>query len=716
VQRVLIGLESTRAAPDSAHRDSAYAFGRSGAGELWVDELRAVDVARDRGSAQRINLLTNFSDLLSLNVSLDRQDENFQRLGQARGSGTDFRNLRLAGTLGLDRFVRGLGFSVPITFDFQGGRSLPRFRTGQDILLRGQDAVDERTTAWSRNWNMSFSHTGSKNVLLKNTLDALSFRYGMSDERHLTPTSADTARTLSGGGQYQLQPREWLGVPIPLIKSKTGRGLRFYPLPSTVLLRFDMTTRRSVLYDRFDDGSQTSRLGTIYAKDALYQLSSSWRPLDPLGYSFTSTRNANLAGVSPVRIAGINFGRQTAFNQRFDARWPFRFGPWLSPEIDGNTSFAELRGPELSPDLSLGTFTNGSVANFRYTLPLTRLKGGGGVRDTTAGIGDFFGALFGRIGDVQARFNMTRSTQYARVTGYPSIGYRLGFDREPGFVSQAGQPASVQRTLQTSDNTSLSQVREASTQTVMWPGSSLRVAFNYTYNRRSQSSQVYETSTTSWPDLSGDWGQIGRAIGLSKIFPTLSAQTRYSRRVDAEGQYNRPLSARTTSNNWQPLFSLNGATKSGIQTAVAAEYSSSLREDFRNASGGSGSVNQRQSSMTVRADFSKTLNPGSKFNFFGIFGSNLRSTLTLAWRSSYNKRKGGTTIPGQDRVGGEINNDRIDSSLSGTYSFSRQVNGTLGVGFNQFKDHTRAVFGTEAQNKKLTQRSIRLEASAQLSF
>ena len=716
VQRVFIGLESTRAAPDSAHRDSAYAAGRSGAGELWVDELRAVDVSRDRGSAQRVSLLTNFSDLLSLNLSVDRQDENFQRLGQARGSGNDFRNLRLAGTLGLDRFVRGLGFNVPVTFDFQGGRSLPRFRTGQDIRLRGQDAVDERTTQWSRNWSLSFSHSGSKSFLLKNTLDALSFRYGMSDERHRTPTSADTARTLSGGGQYSLSPRDWLGLKVPLIPTKSGRGLRFYPLPSSVLLRFDMTTRRSVLYDRFDNGSQTSRLGNIYAKDALYQLSSSWRPFDPLGYSFTSTRNANLTGIEPMRIAGINFGRQTAFNQRFDARWPFRFGPWLSPEIDGNTQFAEQRGPELSPDLSLGTFTNGSAANFRYVLPLTRLSRGGGVRDTTVSIGNFLGGIVGRIGDVQARFNMTRSTQYARLTGYPSVGYRLGFDREPGFASKIGETPTVQRTLQSSDNTSLSQVREASTQTVLWPGSSLRVAFNYTYNRRSQNTQNYETSTATWPDLSADWGQIGRAIGLARIFPTLSAQTRYSRRVDTEGLYQRPLSARTTSSNWQPLFSLNGATKSGIQTAVAAEYSSSLREDFRNAGGGSGSVNQRQSSTTVRADFSKTLNPGSKFNFFGLFGSNLRSTLTMSWRSSYTKRKGGTTIPGQDRVGGEINNDRIDSTVSGTYSFSRQVNGTVGVGFNQFKDHTRAVFGTEDQKKKLTQRSIRLEASAQLSF
>jgi hypothetical protein len=162
--------------------------------------------------------------------------------------------------------------------------------------------------------------------------------------------------------------------------------------------------------------------------------------------------------------------------------------------------------------------------------------------------------------------------------------------------------------------------------------------------------------------------------------------------------------------------------KSGLQTTLAAEYTSSLREDFRNAIGSvnAGSVDTRQSNMTVRCDFTKTLNPGSTFKFLGIFGTNLKSNMTLAWRSSFNKRKGGTSIPGQTRVGSATNNDRIDSSLSGTYSFSRQVNGTIGLGFNQYRDFTRAVYDISSSDqttgKNLTQRSLRLEASAQLSF
>jgi len=715
VQRVVIGLESERAAPDSAARDSAYRATSSGAGELWIDELRAVDVDRDHGAAQRVSLLTNFADLLSLNMSLDHQDANFQRLGQDRGSGSDYRNLRLSGTLAVDRFMRGQGFAIPLTFDFLGGRSLPLFRTGQDIRLLGRDAEEQRTTQWARNLNISFSHAGSRNFLLKNTLDGLSFRYSMADANNFSPTESDTSRTLSGSAQYILQPRDWLSIPLPF-----GKKSRFYPLPASLQGRFDMTTRRAIQFDRFDDGTQITRNGLLYSKDELYTFSGAWRFMDPLGFSFNSVRNANLPGITPARVAGINIGQQTSYSHRFDVRWPFHFGPWLSPDIDGNTSYGELRGPELSPDLSLASFTNAANVNFRYILPLTRL-GHTSARRDTSGLNLPFGYLVSRLGDLTARFTVTRNTAYGRLTGAPTPLYKLGIDREPGFGFQ-GQEPSVIANSQSSENTNLAQVREVSTQTVLWPGSSARLAFNYTYNRRSSNYQYYETSSATWPDLSGDWGQVAKWLGLSRIFPTLSAQTRYSHRVDAEGLYQQALSSRTTSTNWQPFLSLNGTMKSGLQTTLAAEYTSSLREDFRNAIGSinTGSVDTRQSNMTVRCDFTKTLNPGSTFKFLGIFGTNLKSSMTLAWRSSYNKRKGGTTIPGQSRVGSATNNDRIDSSLSGTYSFSRQVNGTVGLGFNQYRDFTRAVYdittSDQAAAKNLTQRSLRLEASAQLSF
>ena len=217
--------------------------------------------------------------------------------------------------------------------------------------------------------------------------------------------------------------------------------------------------------------------------------------------------------------------------------------------------------------------------NFRYILPLTRFGRVGATRYVRLRSSAGRPALAdrGRDGTVHGE---PQHRAYGRITGYPSVGYRLGFDREPGFTP-GPNGSSVQANAQSSENTNLAQVRELSTQTTLWPGSSARLAFNYTYNRRSSNYQFYETSSATWPDLSGDWGQVAKILRLTRIFPTLSAQTRYSRRVDAEGLYNQSLSSRTTSTNWQPLLSLTRTAKSGLQTTLAAEYISSLRQASR---------------------------------------------------------------------------------------------------------------------------------------
>jgi hypothetical protein len=729
VQRAVIGLVNAAAAPDSAARDSAYAAGRTQPGELWLDELRAYGVARDHGSAQRVTMLSSFADLLTLNLNVDRQDENFQRLGQTNGSGNDYLSWRLNGSLALDRFLRGSGFSVPVTFAFANSRTLPRFLTGQDILLTPADAQSQRSTSWGRNWSASLSHGGSRSWLLKNTLDALSFRYSMQDDHRRTPTSVDTVRVLSGGGRYALNLANQAGVPLPLLKGRGGKPAKLFLLPVAASLGFDMATRRSVQYDSDVNDNLVSRLGRVYAKDAIYNLSASWRPLEPLGYSFQSLRNANLPGIEPLRIAGINFGRQTSFQQRFDARLPLRFTKWVAPELTGSTSFTEARGPELSPDLTLGNFANQASADARWTVPVASLAKG---TPKQAGWASHVGRLLSRLGDIQLHGNFSRNTAYSRLYGYPNIWYRLGLDREPGlppenaepgdpnFVDKNGRAPSVVRDPTSSETEQRSTLGELSTTFALWNRGTLRARLGRSESLRATNGQVFVSANRDLPDLTADWGAVQRLLFLGGVFPTLSAQTRYSHKVTDEGTYST-LTSRTTANTWQPLLSLNGTTRNGIQTTLAVEYSGSLRENYSNTlvSGGAAKASARDSSSntTVRAEASKTLSPGNKFSFFGLFGSSLKSTLTVALRSSYNRRTGGTQVPGQTTVANKIHNDRIDVSLSGTYSFSRNVTGTVGLGFNQYRDFTRTVYGSGGQaSGALAQRSLRLEANAQMNF
>jgi hypothetical protein len=724
IQRVVIGLENGTPMPsDSAAADSARIFGRTQPGEIWIDELRAFDVDRDRGTAGRFGVNGNISDLATFNVSMDAQDENFIRLGQARGTGVNFLTTRINTTVRAEKLFGGLGFQVPISLGLTNTRSIPRFVTGQDIELGADQSEEQKTTRRSRTMSASLSHAGSRGWLWQNTLDALSFQYSWTDGKGFSPTSADTARVLSGRGSYTISPSSWFGVPVPLIKSR-GRGIKLNILPTSVGLSYAMTTRRAIAYDRTRNGSgdYISRQGTVYSKTAFYTLSASWQPIGILGYSFNSVRNANLPGIEPARIGNVNFGRQTNFDQRFDVRLPIKIGPWLSPDIDANSNYNEERTPELSPNLTVGNFRNATAVNVRYTLPFRRLAPQPGPRDTTGGkkrgYGIPLGKILAKLGDIQTRGSYSRSTSFTQLTGYPAISYRLGLARDPGFWTREGEAGpSVQRGELTTENSQRMISGEANTQISLWGRASARVRLGYNNVLRSSNLRSFTQETFNVPDITFDWGPVQKLLFVSRIFPTLTANSRFARTINRDGVFNEPVSSRTVNDSWQPLLSLSGTTKSGIQTTLSGEVTTSLRQDFRNSINSLISTDTKQKNVTVRGNLSKTFTPGSRLSFLGLFGSTLKTTVTLQLNTSFNKRTGGTKVPGVEKLGAEIDNDRIEIQTTGTYTFSRNISGTVGVGFSQFRDFTRDVTGSDGKLKgTLTQRSIRLETSASMRF
>jgi cell surface protein SprA len=56
-------------------------------GQLWFDELRATEVAKDRGQAQRINFSGQASNLFSYNFLWDGRNADFLSVGETRGLG-----------------------------------------------------------------------------------------------------------------------------------------------------------------------------------------------------------------------------------------------------------------------------------------------------------------------------------------------------------------------------------------------------------------------------------------------------------------------------------------------------------------------------------------------------------------------------------------------------------------------------------------------------
>ena len=711
VQQFSLGVFSQRTEP-----------GLPMTGQVWIDDLRALDVDRSPGLANRFTMFTKFADLMTITTNWDRTDENFQRLGQERGSDINADRIAFSGNITPNKFFQSTGIQLPISFNYQNQSSTPRLFTGTDIVLGQADRQAEKTTGVDRGFGVALSKTGDRNPILKNTIGRVGLNFAFADRVGHSPTSIDSSRTLTGGGSYSIAPSEWLKIPMPLIRTRSGPQ-RLLLLPTTASISYSQSTQRSFLYKRdlTDPVGQYALQSDVYRKVALYQLAASWRPI-PLGtYTINTTRNAYIPTVKPQRLFGINFGRQTNFQQRIDGRFGVKLTQFLNPQFDFASTYNELHTPDLSPDLSLGQFSNSSNAGLSLELPFTRLASSKPpqqvpvrvdstgrdtliVRHPGGGFSLPVGRLLSRLGNVSMRGTFSRTTGFSRYFGAPSVPYRLGIVRNPDTQWNGDEIASIYRGPQATDNAQRTYSGDASTQVLLFGRSNVRVRTTYTNTNQVYNSQVSNTTNLTFPDLDFDWGAMEKVLRLGKMFPQIGARSRFTRTDTKQGaDLSNPTSV-TRSQNFSPLFSLQGTTKGQATVQLSLDRTSSTRDDFTTRR-----ATRNEGNTTVRSSISKTYLPGQKVPIFG--GKGLKSSLTLQADAAYNKRTGSTEAFGA--ASSKTNNDRIDINASSTYAFSTFVNGTLGLGFSQARDLQLRDPQTNDPRKT---RSLRLEAAATFRF
>lgn len=759
IQRMTIGVFSEKAVNDSTLLGRAT---NNISGQVWIDDLRALDVDRSRGTANRLTVYTRVADLMTLTTNWDRTDENFQRLGQARGSDVNADRLSLSGTIQPHRFLSGTGLNFPMSFAWAKTQGTPRLRTGTDLFLRGDDAINEQSRATDRSFSVGLSKTGDRNPILRNTIGRASVNFAFGDRVGRSPTGLDSSRTLSGGGGYSLAPAEWFKVPVPLWKQRGGGLQKIKLLPETATISFSQTTTRSFTYKRgLDDPVGAYSLQSdIYRKTSLYLLGATWRPL-PLGsYTVAATRNAYIPGITPAYVLGVNFGRMTNFTQRLDGRLTVPLHAFVRPAFDFSSSYSEARTPDLSPDLSLGSFNNATNAGVTWELPFARLastsrpptpqptqatlaalnaqaaaavgRAARASRDSALAAGDStwagpdsataaagyrpppppvapsrgfslpVGRTLSRLGNVSMRISFARTTGFSRFTGVPSVPYRLGLVRDPDTQWNGDELTSIYRGPQATENAQRNYSGDASTTVQLVGRSTARIRANYSNLNRNYNSQVSNSSNFTFPDLQLDWGQVHNLIRLGKVFTGINASSRASFVRTLEGVNLEKPSTQVRTKNFRPLLQLSGQTRGTANVQLSIDQSSSIREDFATRR----SV-RKEGETSVRSSISRSYMPGQKMP---IFGSGLKSTLTMSLDGTYSKRSGSTESQGQQAL--TTRTDRLDLNSSATYSFSTYVTGTLGLGFSQNRD----LYGKTSEGATPTNRSIRLEASGSVRF
>ena len=341
-------------------------------GQLWFDELRATDVAKDADHAQRVQVDGTLANLMSYNLAWNGRGADFLSVGESRGSGSSQDQLSWSTTFQPQRFFEGTRISLPVSLGYSRSSSRPRFSAGDDIVRTGALEAASETRSESRSISTSYSRTWSErsNPLLRYTLGGITSTYSWAETKSRSPYSVDSSVVRTATVNYTVAPRKLLAFGVPLSKT------RFYPLPERAYWNYSVTSNRSVSFDRIGALRDSLRLrNDVVGRSAAIDFGADSRPFDFLHHHVDGRRNLVLPAdeVRSDRIGFINLGRVTSWRQNMDARWSVGRGLWLRPTFTWGSSYNQNNGPELSRDLSMRSISNGQSITMTMDLPFSNL-------------------------------------------------------------------------------------------------------------------------------------------------------------------------------------------------------------------------------------------------------------------------------------------------------------------------------------------------------
>jgi hypothetical protein len=362
LRRISIGLINEHSGPDSTGR-------RFESGQLWFDELRAADVAKDIGIADRVSVGGRVANLATFNVAWNSRDANFLSVGESRGSGSRTTNLAVTSSVDTHRFFEGTGIQLPVTMVYNQSVQKPRFTAGDDVIRTGaqQDASQTRSTSRSIGTSYSRAWSERSNPLLRYSVGGLTGNASRTFTQTTTPTGLSKGQQTTANVNWGITPRALLPVELPFTKAK------LYPLPERVGAVYSMSESRSTSYTRaIDDPTRLLLSNDVSGRSAGLDLSADTRPIDMLSHHIDAHRSLTLANVRPDRFAGIGLGRTTSWRQSLSLHYTLQRGAWVRPVFSWGSNFSS--GADLqSRDLSVHAMSNNQTTQVSWELPFEQL-------------------------------------------------------------------------------------------------------------------------------------------------------------------------------------------------------------------------------------------------------------------------------------------------------------------------------------------------------
>jgi cell surface protein SprA len=203
--------------------------------------LRATDVAKDIGVANRVLVNGKVANIMEYNVAWNSRDADFLSVGETRGSGNANSTLNISARVEPHRFFEGTGIVLPVSYSQNQTSLKPRFTAGDDIIRTGSLAEASETRSTSRVLSTSYSRMWSErsNPLLRYTLGGVTASGGRATTESQSPTSVANSSTTTMGVNYNVALRQLMPIPLPLTKAQ------LFPLPERFYWAYNTTNTQT---------------------------------------------------------------------------------------------------------------------------------------------------------------------------------------------------------------------------------------------------------------------------------------------------------------------------------------------------------------------------------------------------------------------------------------------------------------------------------------
>lgn len=543
-------------------------------GEVWINELRLADVRKESGTSSNVSIQANFADLLALNVSVQKQDQDFFRVGQGgnQGSGLDHTAVGFSTTLNVDRFLPASNVTLPVRFSLQHATDVPKFRTGSDVTLDANQSDIETRRLDQQTIDMEYRRNNSvRRGFSKYTIDAISGRMSYTRRASINPQSAESSWAFQSGVGYDL--------PIGGGGFRIGKS-RISLLPDVIGFNVGWSSSRSLNYSREilrDDDSLTLR-SDVKVRLLSLGTTASYVPFASvrIQYSLQSQRDMLDHREGPL---GFNKGKEIEKTQTASLNWTPRWLSFLQPNVTlrGTYNESARRELRLSPTdpQDLKNIRNSGAANLTVNLPITRL-GGIGTRGRRAGGGKGGFAplkIFQKMQDIQTTFAFDRAASISRVVGDAGLPFKSGFSEVTAadLRSISGSNAGTNRRFTTRASTAF---RPSNTVTVDIRGDHSLSFVDQSFGQR-------RTQKIVWPDLQGRWVDFHRFLRLDPSLTSLTVRSGFSRTTDEDGPVDAAVERTLRTDLFGPILGWDFVFRNGVRASLTSSLTRSTAIDAR---------------------------------------------------------------------------------------------------------------------------------------